>query len=140
MQQRPARTAATLTGDRCCEQLFGEVWVASGQSNMAFSVSQAFNASAECAASASFPSLRLFTVAQNFAWGKYHTGEPRDFNASGVRQPWSVASPASVCGGGDFDYFSAVAYFFCRDLQAKLGLPVGCVATSVPGPSPRFIS
>ena len=102
---------------------------------MAFSVSQAFNASAECAASASFPSLRLFTVAQNFEWGKYHTGEPRDFNASGVRQPWSVASPASVCGGGDFDYFSAVAYFFCRDLQAKLGVPVGCVAASVPGPS-----
>ena len=76
----------TLTVDRCCEQLFGEVWVASGQSNMAFSVSQAFNASAECAASASFPSLRLFTVAQNFEWGKYHTGEPRDFNEDALRR------------------------------------------------------
>ena len=104
---------------------------------MAFSVTQAFNHSAECAAAGDYPSLRLFTVAQNFDWSKYHKGEPRDFNQSGVRQLWSVSSPDSVCAGGNFasnfDYFSAVAFFFCRDLQTKLGIPVGCVATSVPG-------
>jgi sialate O-acetylesterase len=113
--------------------LFGEVWVASGQSNMAFAVTQAFNHSAECAAAASFPSLRLFTVAVNFDWQKFHKGEPRDFNQSGVRQQWSVSSHDSVCAGGDFDHFSAVGFFFCRELQEKLGVPVGCVATSVPG-------
>jgi hypothetical protein len=57
--------------------LFGEVWVASGQSNMAFSVTQAFNHTEECADSISYPELRLFTVAVNFDWGKFHKGEPR---------------------------------------------------------------
>eukprot|EP00854_Cymbomonas_tetramitiformis_P019252 gene19252-23014_t len=129
---------------------------------MAFTVAQAFNATAECAA-AEHPQLRLFTVATNFDWHRGHPGVAPDFNASGVRQPWSVASPDSVCGGGDFDFFSAVAYFFCRDLQAralraplnaddpcvlmqltsgtridaytddKLGVPIGCVVSSVPG-------
>jgi len=102
---------------------------------MAFAVTQAFNHSAECAAAGDYPSLRLFTVADNFDWSKFHKGEPRDFNQSGVRQRWSASSHDSVCAGGDFDYFSAVAFFFCRDLQTKLGIPVGCVATSVPGTS-----
>ena len=56
-----------------------------------------------------------------------------DFNQSGIRQQWSVSNSDSACGGGDFDFFSAVAFFFCRDLQAHLDVPVGCVATSVPG-------
>jgi hypothetical protein len=107
--------------------LFGDVWVASGQSNMAFSTKQAFNASLECAA-ANIPGLRLFTVAVH----QSNVSLP-DFEASGIRQQWAVSSPDSVCGGGDFDYFSAVAFFFGRDLQAALGTPVGIIATSVPG-------
>jgi hypothetical protein len=104
-------TVAVGHSDQTIEDvLFGEVWVASGQSNMAFSVSQAFNHSAECAA-ATNPALRLFTVGVNFDWQKYHpeAGEPSDFNQTGIRQRWSVATPSSVCGGGDFDFFSAVA-------------------------------
>ena len=42
----------------------------------AFAVTQAFNHSAECAAAGGFPSLRLFTVAENFDWQKHHKGEP----------------------------------------------------------------
>jgi hypothetical protein len=131
----PAEIGATVGTDHeeLTDCLFGEVWVASGQSNMAFSVAQAFNHTAECDAARNYPSLRLFTVAVNFDWQKTHTGEPVDFNQSGIRQQWSVSSSDSACGGGDFDFFSAVAFFFCRDLQAHLDVPVGCVATSVPG-------
>ena len=131
----PAVISATVGTDQeeLTDCLFGEVWVASGQSNMAFAVSQAFNNTAECEAAGNYPSLRLFSVAVNFDWQKTHSGEPSDFNQSGIRQQWSVSGPDSACGGGDFDFFSAVAFFFCRDLQAHLGVPVGCVATSVPG-------
>lgn len=124
--------AATAT---LSDVLFGDVWVASGQSNMAFSVKQAFNHTAECADAATWKHIRLFTVAVNADWHKYHAGEPADFNVSGIRQQWSVASPDSVCGGGDFDFFSAAAYFFCRNVQQSQGIPIGCLATSVPGTS-----
>ena len=43
--------------------LYGDVWFCSGQSNMQFTVDQAFNASAEVAAAANFPHIRLFTAA-----------------------------------------------------------------------------
>eukprot|EP00935_MAST-01C_sp_MAST-1C-sp1_P000171 g171.t1 len=107
--------------------VFGDVWIASGQSNMAFATKQAFNASAECAA-ASIPGLRLFTVAS-----RQSNVSLEDFDSTGIRQQWSVSSPDAVCGGGDFDYFSAVAFFFGRELHAALGTPVGLIATTVPG-------
>lgn len=107
--------------------LFGEVWVASGQSNMAFGTQQAFNATAECAA-ASWPQLRVMTVAQLTS-----NVSLRDFGPGGIRQAWTAATPDSICGGGDFDYFTAVGYFYGRALQQRLAVPVGVIATTVPG-------
>ena len=51
-----------------------------------------------------------------------------------VRMPWAVSSPGSICGF-DFDYTSAVGYFFARDLHLALGrsMPVGLIVSSVPG-------
>lgn len=112
--------------------LFGEVWLASGQSNAAFTVAQSVNASAECAAAASFTRLRVMSVTQG--------GSPvplADLGPEGVRLPWSRASAATVCGG-DFDYVSAVGWFFARDLQLALGaeaMPVGLIVSAVPGTS-----
>lgn len=91
----------------------GEVWVCSGQSNMEFSVSAANNAQQEITA-ANWPKVRLFTVQKKIAM------EPEvDCNGQ-----WVECSPETV---GDF---SAVGYFFGRELHHDLGVPVGLIDSS----------
>jgi len=90
--------------------LIGEVWVCAGQSNMQWSVNAANDADLE-KASASFPEIRLISVPQ------VGTQEPQwNFNGS-----WKPCSPESVGG------FSAVGYFFGRQLHQTLGVPVGLI-------------
>src|ERR1035437_2913783 len=97
--------------------LVGEVWLASGQSNMDFSVSKKVkyfagvtNEEQEIAA-ANYPLIRMFT-------GKSaKTDEPQ----SSVNSEWRVCSPETVPA------FSAVGYFFARDLHQELKVPVGIV-------------
>jgi sialate O-acetylesterase len=98
---------------RVTDVLVGEVWIASGQSNMEFSLAQAANAKNEIAA-ASYPRLRHFTVA------KAMDVRPR----SDVTGSWQVCSPETAGG------FSAVGYFFARDLIKALDVPVGIIHTS----------
>lgn len=93
--------------------LVGEVWVASGQSNMEWK----FNASHEPDVErpkAKHPQLRMFTAA------KVTSPVP----LADLKGSWVTCSPETVGG------FSAVAYYFARDLQAKLGVPVGVISTS----------
>jgi sialate O-acetylesterase len=90
--------------------LVGEVWICSGQSNMQWAVSQADDPDLEKAA-ADFPEIRLISVPQ------VGTQEPQ-WNFKGG---WSVCSPETV---GDF---SAVGYFFGRQLHQTLGVPVGLI-------------
>jgi sialate O-acetylesterase len=93
--------------------LVGEVWVASGQSNMQFGMNSATD-SARHIAAANDPQLRLFTVP------RVTSDKPQcDVNAS-----WEVCTPQTVPG------FSAVAYFFGRDLRKALKVPVGMIHTS----------
>lgn len=91
----------------------GEVWVCSGQSNMAFRVSQVNHAKEEIAA-ANYPKLRMFTVKRTTA------AEPQD-DCPGT---WAICSPESVAG------FSAVGYFFGRELVKELNVPIGMLHTS----------
>jgi len=97
--------------------LVGEVWLCSGQSNMVFAVKDALNAEREIAA-ANLPLLRHIRIAQRTAETPQETAE-----TSG----WQPATPANV---GDF---SAVAYFFGRDIQQRLGVPVGLIDSAVNG-------
>ena len=93
--------------------LVGEVWVASGQSNMEWK----FNASHEPDVErpkANHPKLRMFTAAK--------VASPMPL--ADLKGSWVTCSPETVGG------FSAVAYYFARDLQAKLGVPVGVISTS----------
>lgn len=92
----------------------GDVWVASGQSNMEFAVSEAVNANVELAA-AQHPQIRLFHVKN-----KVSTYPLDDV----VAPPWTPCSPDTVHD------FSAVAYFFGRDLQQKIGVPIGLIESS----------
>jgi sialate O-acetylesterase len=93
--------------------LVGEVWVCSGQSNMAMTVSQAMNAQDEVAR-ADYPRLRMFTVQMTVA------GKPQ----ADVQGAWTIASPRTV---GDF---SAVGYFFARELLKVLNVPIGMIHSS----------
>ncbi len=93
--------------------LVGEVWVCSGQSNMQMSVKASNNAEEEIAA-ADYPNIRLFSVQREVAQ------EPK----SDCKGSWTLCSPETVAG------FTAVGYFFGRELHQKLDVPVGLVHTS----------
>ena len=93
--------------------LVGDVWIASGQSNMELPVSSAANARAEIA-SANFPRIRLFQ-----AIDKVSDYPLDDIAARG----WAACNPDNVAK------FSAVAYYFARHLQEKLDVPIGLIET-----------
>ncbi len=95
--------------------LVGEVWLGSGQSNMAFTVSKArayyagvTNEEQEIAA-ANYPLIRMFTAKT----AKTYTPQ------NSVEGEWLICNPENVPG------FSAVGYFFARDLQKEIKTPVG---------------
>mgnify|MGYP003647115708 FL=1 len=92
----------------------GDVWLASGQSNMALEVEQSDRAEEEIAA-ATHPTIRLFTVKQAVAVA----GPLADCEGR-----WVECAPETVGA------FSAVGYFFARDLQATLDRPVGVIHSS----------
>jgi len=91
----------------------GEVWVASGQSNMAMPVARCLNAEEEIANSRN-PLIRLYTVPRKIAQ------TPQE----DVEGQWMECNPDTVGS------FSGVAYFFGRELQKALKVPVGLIHTS----------
>ncbi len=93
--------------------MVGEVWVCSGQSNMEMTVGNSQNAVAEIAASAD-PAIRMFTVQKQVAL------QPQ----VKVAGAWRQADPANT------GRFSAVGYFFARELRKKTGKTVGMIHTS----------
>jgi len=92
--------------------LFGEVWVCSGQSNMEWPVAWAQNAKEEIA-TANFPQIRFFVVEKSIAL------EPQ----TDCKGRWVVCSPETIGG------FSAVGYFFGREIHQRLKVPVGLIGT-----------
>ena len=94
--------------------LAGDVWVASGQSNMAWRVEQAAGADAAIT-QADDLALRHFRVPLDWA------DHPQPDVAGGA---WETATPEHV---GDF---SAVAYAFAREIRAATGVPVGILNAS----------
>lgn len=93
--------------------LVGEVWICSGQSNMQWSVSRSNNAKEEIA-NAKYPKIRLFNI-------------PRVVAATGqkdVTAEWTECTPTTAEG------FSAVGYFFGRELHKELDVPIGLVGSN----------
>ena len=94
--------------------LVGEVWVCSGQSNMEWLLTGTLNGGEEVTR-AHFPDIRLFTVPQR------PSGTPQTEIPGAA---WRACSPDTVGN------FSAVAYYFARELQSRLNLPIGLIHTS----------
>jgi len=108
--------------------LFGDVFLISGQSNAQFTVFSGYNATAEITASEEYPLIRVFTVGQGTASNISLT------DLATVEQPWSISSPSSI-GGGDWSMFSALGWFFGRDLFLQLdkNVPIGLVSSNYGG-------
>jgi sialate O-acetylesterase len=96
--------------------MVGEVWVLSGQSNMSFPLEAAEGAAADIM-KADYPQIRLFTVPQKIAFSPQQS----------VSSRWESCNPETV------KEFSAVGYFFGRELYRKLGVPIGLIHSSWPG-------
>lgn len=96
--------------------LVGEVWLASGQSNMEWNLEQSLPdvAVAEAVATADFPAIRVFKAARRTHLGSHRT----------VAGSWQIATPAAA------PKFSAVAFAFARRLHRELGVPVGILSAS----------
>ena len=113
----------TITGNNSItftDVYVGEVWVCSGQSNMDMTVAKedrywcgVINEATEVT-SANYPLIRVFDV---------------DFTPAATPQneltgKWETVSPQTV------GHLSAAAYFFARDIQKKLKVPVGLITTA----------
>ena len=94
--------------------LIGEVWLCSGQSNMEWRVKQADGATEEIA-KANYPQIRHFEVPHEVEF------EPQSDLKSGY---WQVCSPQT---SGEF---TAVGYYFAKELYEKLNVPIGLIHSS----------
>jgi sialate O-acetylesterase len=94
----------------------GDVYLCSGQSNMSFELQNAKNAQTEIEA-ANFPLIRLFKVPP--------TGAAAPKDSFVLPTSWQSCTPESA------RYFSAVSYFFGRELFQKLNVPIGLIDSSL---------
>lgn len=113
-------TFADKDGAICLENILsGEVWLCSGQSNMEFPVqgwTTVMGYDREVA-TAHHPDIRLLQVKKTTAFAPQSDVE---VNGGG----WQICSSASMAD------FSAIAYFFARELSQTLGVPVGVIDTT----------
>jgi sialate O-acetylesterase len=107
-------------GQSASDVLVGDVWLCSGQSNMELPVSRTLNAAREISGSAN-NLIRVLTVA--------HASSPAPLEEFQSPVEWKAAEPASIAD------FSAVCYYFARDLQKSAPVPIGLIHSSFGGSS-----
>jgi sialate O-acetylesterase len=94
--------------------LIGAVWLCSGQSNMEWSANAGIDNAAQEIQNADYPAIRFFQVAHRSA-----TTPQLDCEGQ-----WTVSTPQTMSN------FSAVAYFFGRELYTNLNIPIGLINSS----------
>lgn len=107
------KVATPTQSETLKDVVVGEVWLASGQSNMAWVLKNTDDAAAEIAA-ADHPGIRIFKAKLTPA------AEPQDE----IGGEWLVCSPETAAG------FTAVGYYFAENLNRELGVPVGILSSS----------
>ena len=96
--------------------LIGDVWICSGQSNMEWRLKQTTNADVDVAA-ANYPKIRFFQVPR----------KEIDAEQTAVNSSWKECTPENAAN------FSAIGYFFGRDLHKNLNVPIGLINNAVGG-------
>jgi sialate O-acetylesterase len=94
--------------------MLGEVWVCSGQSNMEWSANHKIINGDEEVAKADNPNIRIFHVQKIGA----------QYPQSTCYATWSMCTPETMRST------SAIGYFFARELQQKLNVPVGIIVSA----------
>ncbi|BDI31205.1 9-O-acetylesterase [Capsulimonas corticalis] len=108
---------------KCSNVLVGDVWVCSGQSNMEFGMGYTRDSLQEIAA-ANYPNIRLMVVPHNLQI------DPQ----ARTNTSWAVCTPAAVnTQNGTWNGFSAVGYFFGRELYNDLHTPIGLIQSAFGG-------
>lgn len=108
--------------------LIGEVWLCGGQSNMELSVSQSQDFEKEKLDASNYPNIRLLRVRVD------ESTKPLD-NFTAVDDGWNVCSPKSI------ENFSAIGYFFAKNIYKDLNVPVGIIESCLGGtPAESWIS
>src|SRR5277367_1386962 len=102
--------AQSGAGEKISDLLVGDVWLCSGQSNMELPVSRTLNAADEISASAN-NLIRVLTVA--------HASSPVPLEEFAAPVAWRVAERTTI---GEF---SAACYYFARELQKTVAVPMG---------------
>jgi sialate O-acetylesterase len=95
--------------------LVGDVWLCSGQSNMEFAVANSLNAAREISGSTD-NSIRLLSVA--------HATSPAPLEHFAAPVAWRAAEPGTIPD------FSAVCYYFARELRKSVPVPLGLIHSS----------
>jgi sialate O-acetylesterase len=136
-----AATTMTVTGKNTLtfqDVLIGDVWVASGQSNMWYPLAGSANGKTEML-QAKDPQLRLFLVAHKtslqpladvsspFSWKLW------DPHVHPLESDGDHAGTWVVCEPHNAGEFSGVAYYFGKELRAHLNRPIGLIGTYWPG-------
>jgi sialate O-acetylesterase len=101
--------------------LIGEVWICSGQSNMEMPVEgwgKVTNYKQELSA-ANYPNIRLIKVEKSTS--------TQPLSNAKINTAWQPCSPTTVAD------FSAVAYFFARNIQQSKNIPIGLIQTAYSG-------
>lgn len=114
-EKNPHKMTISGTQSRALELediLVGEVWVCSGQSNMEWELRRTHSPIPEIRR-ADYPSIRLFHVPRKVS----------PYPLDDVEAEWKICSPETA---GDF---SAVAYYFGRELHRELDVPIGLIST-----------
>ncbi len=107
--------------------MIGDVWVCSGQSNMELAMDRVKYRYPDVVAHADNPNIRQFIVPH-----RYDFQEPQEDLKSGR---WESANPESVL------HFSAVGYFFAKELFEKYHVPIGLINASLGGsPAQAWLS
>lgn len=111
--------------------LVGEVWLASGQSNMHLDLKRTLNGE-EIAKRANNPNIRIYNMKPTYPTGKGGVHTLEELNAIQINnyfstKGWMIVTPENVL------YFSAVAYYFSEKLQGELNVPIGIIHNAVPG-------